>query len=242
MILGIGAPHLQRFTGTIAGSIAPIGTMAGLVSNTYTGTIAGTSAVTGAMTGNIANTFTGTMAGAIVPTGSMSGTFLQNLTGTLAFTIAPTGSLTGTSDDGTSYANPGGSGNRTATITMSGTANWAGTANTILDGAQGNGTWFGNGQSGITIIFDFGVGASKTISEFKWYQDMATSQGTWKIAGSNDGLTTTDIASGFTLGSSATTTVTVGGTVGYRYYHLIQTSGTTSSANYVREIEFKIKD
>lgn len=152
----------------------------------------------------------------------------------------------------TSYANPGGTGNRTSTITL--IQNGAFTifnntpANTIIDGdtASNGRQFFRNGLvlDGTTywVTFDFGAGHTPTITESKWYQQDATAQGTWQWQGSNDNSTWTNLGSTFALTSSATTISTTmsANTGSYRYYRMLGISGTTSFAPWVYQMEFKI--
>ncbi|QKC83269.1 hypothetical protein [Mesorhizobium sp. NZP2077] len=143
-----------------------------------------------------------------------------------------------------SYANSGGSGNRSSLITITTDATMAGSGGiaVMIDGAQTDSAWFASGQSGKYVKFDFGAGNYKAISEIKWYQDSAVSQGSWVLDGSNDDANWVPISDSFTLGTSATTTIPVAYNAGkgYRYYRLLQVSGTTSSSPYIREVEFKI--
>jgi hypothetical protein len=144
----------------------------------------------------------------------------------------------------TSYANPGGQGNRLALIGITTTATMAtDPINTILNGSMAATTWFNGGQSGREIKFDFwDLGGPKVLTEAKWYQTNGTSQGTWKWQGSNDNSSYTDIGGTFTLGSPATTVITTlsANTTPYRYYKLLQVSGSTSSSPDLAEIEFKL--
>lgn len=147
----------------------------------------------------------------------------------------------------TSYANAGGSGNRTSsipTLTQSGAnAPLASTANLsyLINGSVDNANWLANGVAdGQWLRFDFGT--SKVIDEIKWYQSTSAAQGTWKFQGSSDGSTWSDVGSSFALGGATTQTVTAisGNTSSYRYYRIIKVSGSTSAAPYSQEIEFKI--
>ncbi|HEX6825741.1 MAG TPA: hypothetical protein VF077_05425 [Nitrospiraceae bacterium] len=145
------------------------------------------------------------------------------------------------------YTNPGGSGNRTVTLTVTSSISFVGTGPTaLINGTQGNDTWFSAGQSGKDLTFNFGV--PRNIIEAKWYQDVVATHGDWKWQGSNDGMSWTDIGATFTLGSGAVgatpqTITTLSANVDFwRYYRMLQMSGTTSSAPYTREIEFNIDD
>lgn len=142
----------------------------------------------------------------------------------------------------TSYANTGGTGNRTATVTASSSfAAGASTPPAMVNGSQANEYWVTTQASG-AWTFDFGVGAAKYIDEIKWYQDIAVSQGTYTFEGSNDNSSYTTIATGLAIGGSATTTLsfTPAVTTLWRYFRLRLTSGSTSSSSFQREAEFKI--
>lgn len=145
----------------------------------------------------------------------------------------------------TSYSNPGGTGARSGIITLStggpaGGFGFGGTGdiNDLIDGTLNDETWFGNNETLKWIRFDFGT--AKVIDEFKWYQDNATSQGTWSWEGSNDGTSFTTIGASFTLGGAVICTVARTNSTAYRYYRLIETPGATSNSPFIREIEFKI--
>jgi hypothetical protein len=142
----------------------------------------------------------------------------------------------------TSYANPGGQGNRIAIIVISTTATVTnGGLNDLIDGTLGNVFAWAGAETTRQFVFDFGVGASKVIDEFTWSQHTVAAQGTWCFEGSNDGSSYTTFPETFVLGSSATQQVVpITNSTGYRYYRLRQTTGTTSGTAYIREITFKI--
>ncbi|TJW14472.1 MAG: hypothetical protein E5W82_10880 [Mesorhizobium sp.] len=143
-----------------------------------------------------------------------------------------------------SYTSSGGSGNRSSLITITTDATMLGSGGiaVLIDGAQTDSAWFMNGQTGKYVKFDFGAGNYKIISELKWYQNNTFSQNIWVLDGSNDDVNWVPITDSFELGTSATTTIALSynANKGYRYYRLLQVSGTTTSAPYLREIEFKI--
>lgn len=142
----------------------------------------------------------------------------------------------------TSYANTGGTGNRTSIITATTTLSWSGTFTNIINGnTTENNNWInGVAVSGTYIRFDFG--SSKTIDEIKWYQDNASRQGIWKLQGSPDASSWTDIGNNFYLGSVATQSIYFPtSSTAYRYWQLIGISGNGSSTVYQREVEFKIQ-
>jgi hypothetical protein len=145
-----------------------------------------------------------------------------------------------------SYANTGGTGNRTGiiTITINPATGPALIANPtlLLDGVTTSGNTFAQGSSGAGDYIRFDFGSAVTINEIKWYQSSSATDGTWKVQGSNDGSTFTDIGSSFTLGGSGTQTITAisANTTSYRYYQLIDVSGTLDGSTFFWETEFKI--
>lgn len=152
--------------------------------------------------------------------------------------------LDNTGSVSTSYTNTGGTGDRTGIITVTWTASYGtGTPTTLVNGnTSENVLYFANGvaASGKYILFDFGSG--KVIDEAKWYQSITDNNGVWQWEGSNDAMSWTAIGSSFTLGSSATQTITElsGNTTSYRYYRINGVSGTMSYSAWLYEIEFKI--
>lgn len=155
----------------------------------------------------------------------------------------------------TSYANYGGTGYRVGEPTISTTAvvgstSGVGSLPNHVDGLTGNNSnesWFWNGSQTLrTLTYDWGTGAQIVIDEFKWYQDTASTHGTWVLEGGDDTLTSwTQIGSSFTLGGAGTpftTTYPFTNSTAYRAYRLRQTAGSTSITPWLREIEFKIED
>lgn len=150
----------------------------------------------------------------------------------------------------TDYGNTGGTGDRTASITVTTTLNVAsGTASNLVDGGTGNNTTDSlavttAAAAGVYIRFDFGSGASKVIQEARWKQSSTDSHGTWKWQGSNNGSEWFDIGSSFTFGGATTQTMNQlsGNTTGYRYYQIVGVSGNYSQAPWYQEMEFKIAD
>lgn len=151
-----------------------------------------------------------------------------------------------------SYWNAGGMGDRTSSITVTTTATLGGgTINNLIDGGFATGNtdscWFNSGQTLREVKFDFGAGVQKIIDGFRWFQDTSATHGTWVFEGSNDDSTYTTIGSSFTLGTNTEGTNTYtffsgANSTAYRYYKLRQTSGTTASNPYLREIHFRIAD
>lgn len=148
------------------------------------------------------------------------------------------------------YANAGGTGDRTATVSVSvsSTALTTNTPSNLVNGAFGNNTtdsiafFPGVAAAGEWILFDFGKGAQRVITEAKWYQSNTSAHGTWKWQGSNDGDTWADIGAGFTLGGAATQVLTElsANEAAYRFYRLFGVSGNVSGSPYIQEVEFKI--
>ena len=136
-------------------------------------------------------------------------------------------------------------GDRTASIATSTTVGIAsGTISNLVDGViAANSTdavaFSAAGTSGLEIKFNFTTAI--LITEAKWYQDLTTSIGVWRWQGSQDGASWTNIGSSFTLGGSTTQTQTElnGNTTLFIYYRLLGVSGSTSSAEWNEEIQFK---
>lgn len=143
-----------------------------------------------------------------------------------------------------SYANPGGSGDRSGLITISqSTSGIVGGAGILINGnTAGNEGYFAWAHgAGYWIKFDFG--SAKVIDELKWYQSHLYEHGVWNLQGSNDDSSWTD-TNNFTLGSLSTTTSThaITGFSGFRYARLIIKSGNASQGPYIIEAEFQIDD
>jgi hypothetical protein len=150
-----------------------------------------------------------------------------------------------------SWYNSGGKGNRSAFITPSTTLSLtSGSIGNVIDGDYTNNSTHAisltSGQSAKEIKFDFGSGASIVIDTVVLWFDVTSvnTHGTWKLQGSNDNSSWTDIGSTFSLNDSNNLTTfakhTVTNTTGYRYYRLLQTAGTTNVSPNITEIEFRI--
>lgn len=148
-----------------------------------------------------------------------------------------------------SYWNPGARDYRVGLITVSSSLTITGGNDGLIEGIRDTGIFFANGQtvSGAYVRFDFdpgAIGIKKRITELNWYQSVGTSNGTWKLQGSDDASSWTDISSSdFTFNVGAGQTIDngiSGNTAYYRYYQLLGVSGTTSSFPSQLEIQFKI--
>ena len=76
----------------------------------------------------------------------------------------------------TSYSNAGGTGDRTATITLSTTFSTSGNTIKLLNGNTADSDPYFSSDAtpqGKYLRFDFGTGVSKLITGFKWYQDLS---------------------------------------------------------------------
>lgn len=168
-----------------------------------------------------------------------------NISGTGTISGSGTMFFAGTSSP--SYANIGGTGNRSGIIAVTGSfpsISVAGSVNELVNGTFGNTFGFNTNGSIVNAYyrFDFGAGNYKVVTEAKWYQHVSAAHGTWQWQGSNDGTSWTNIGGTFTLGSPATQTITTlsANTTGYRYYQMRGISGNSNNAAWQREIEFKI--
>jgi hypothetical protein len=157
----------------------------------------------------------------------------------------------GPSDPVTSYTNAGGSGDRTATITVS--SNIPPASGSALDNwvdgniADGAGSAFDPGfttalTDGDHFTYDFGAGVRKYINEWKIYSQGTPANGAWQIQGSNDNLNYATYAS-FTWDAAIQTVVMSGmPAAGHRYWRMRKngTPGGNYSNLWYREQEFKI--
>ena len=145
-----------------------------------------------------------------------------------------------------SYSNPGGMGDRTASITVSETMTYhfptGANGYTLVDGKKDQFALYFSAVdvTGKYIRFDFATW--KRITEALWSQDATQTHGTWKWQGSDNASSWTDIGASFTLGGSTAQTITTlsANILAYRYYQLIGVSGTASDSPWLREVEFKI--
>lgn len=144
----------------------------------------------------------------------------------------------------TDYSNTGGTGDRSAIITITTDASIGGgigIGRLINGDLTTQNTWLVNASIvGKEIKMDFGT--AKIITEIKWYQSTTDTHGTWKVQGSANGSSWTDIGSSFTLGGATTQTITTpsANTTAYRYYRLFGVSGAANAGPWIYQIEFKI--
>lgn len=144
----------------------------------------------------------------------------------------------------TSYANTGGTGNRTGVITATnlGTAFGLGSITSLIDGATGNSCYFTMGATGYVLNFDFL--SAKYIDEIRIKTNVGgTATGTWQMLGSNDNTNFVSVGAPFVWnGVPAGTTFPMvhASPAAYRYYQFTQISGTTTNTDYQLELEFKI--
>src|SRR6185312_12020502 len=156
-----------------------------------------------------------------------------------------------------SYANPGGTGDRTTSITVTAMGTAQGNSGDLITG--GTLDHFVNGNTADNVIFfnhvdfddleanqpwwiQFDFGSPAVINAAKYYQQTSTDQGIWKWQGSNDASAWTDIGSTFSLVTASTTTLTTlsANTTAYRYYRILAVSGSTSNGPFIYEFEFQI--
>jgi hypothetical protein len=144
------------------------------------------------------------------------------------------------------YGNTGGTGDRTASITItdSGSILAAGTTPVLVNGVLSENTiYFSSGRDvGTYLMFDFGVGHAKVITEAKFYQSGTDTHGNVQWSGSTDNSGYTAIGSSFSWGGVATQTMTElsANTTGYRYYRLTTTGACCNANPWIYEFEFKL--
>lgn len=157
----------------------------------------------------------------------------------------------------TAYSNPGGTGDRTADITVTSNMFGAGDPNLLVDGdvAANPGLTMIPGQSDGYIKFDFGSGADPIIDAFRYYirtHVHSLSMGVWEFDGSNDDSTWVNLSTAgpaalwfFTAGEEyAVACIEIAGfqnATGYRYIRMIQIKSVVPpSAPELIEFEFRI--
>jgi hypothetical protein len=145
----------------------------------------------------------------------------------------------------TSYSNTGGTGDRTASITLTQTSGLfnSGTLSVFVDGASANNNYIpsGTGFQGKSVTFDFGVGAAKVIDEIRLVMAGAEEQGTWQVSASNNGTDWTNLGGNVIWPRLATRVVSFFNLDGYRYYRMTGVSGTIVQ-NFMYEYQFRIDD
>lgn len=146
-----------------------------------------------------------------------------------------------------SYSNPGGTGDRTASITVTTSAGLlaSGVPSALVNGSFSNSVAFNvvSVTTSVFITFDFGLTAQKIINQARWTQSGSQAGGVWQWRGSQDGVTWISIGATFTLGGVTPPqlqTTLAGNSTPYRYYGLVGVSGTTSGGPFIQEVEFSI--
>lgn len=143
------------------------------------------------------------------------------------------------------YSNPGGSGDRSASIavTTAGFTFGGGSVQNLVNGNTADNSLYFSGGSGQTgyIQFDFGAGNAKYIDQFSFYQ-VASFAGTgpWSWSGSNDGVNFTTLLASFSLASGNPAVIDIPAhATAYRYFRL---SGNNAlfGGGYLNEINFRL--
>lgn len=145
----------------------------------------------------------------------------------------------------TSYANAGGTGDRTGSVTVTSSGFSGGTDSNFVDGATGSNSTDARDTAGaaatsLSIVFDFG--SAKYIDEARMKFSAAAAGGVfrWQCGDSGAGPWT-DCSADWTAGSS--TTVTSALTMeytGHRCLKVAGVSGTTSGSPWWTEAEFRV--
>lgn len=145
-----------------------------------------------------------------------------------------------------SYAHAQGSGDRTATITITSDMPTNGTFPPWINGdtaSDGQFSFTGGATPAVGRYFAFDFGAPRLITEAKRYQGGTTNSGVWQWQGSSDGSSWVNEGSTFTWGGSPTGAVmgdlSAANTL-YRHWQIVGISGNIVDSEWQREIEFKI--
>lgn len=140
----------------------------------------------------------------------------------------------------TSYDKAISSGNRSSLITVSATniSAGGGTPAGLVDGSDANNYWWTSASGNGTGFIKFQFTTAQVIDEFVLRQDTNDSHGVWRIEGSNDDSTWTQVGSDITLVAGPNKFGNPS-KVSYLYYRMRHMSGTRSSGPYLREILFR---
>ena len=134
--------------------------------------------------------------------------------------------IAATAGAATAYTNPGGKGDRTAIITMSGTTQFSSAMNGLINGVTTSGPTITNlADANKTIVFDFVT--DKKIDEITWYQKGSRGYGDWEFQRSTDGTTWVKLGTAV-MGGAPKVSYSVANTAVYRYYRLFQKDPTDS--------------
>lgn len=146
----------------------------------------------------------------------------------------------------TSYANSGGTGDRTSIITF--TSSKVPTVGALNDGIDGvttpasGFTFSDTNRVGADFTFDFG--SPKVIDEFKWYHEVfaGRTDGVYSWQGSNDDISYDDIKTNILFDTEPASPLieTVTNATPYRYYRLFGTTNAITNSIKTDEFEFKI--
>jgi hypothetical protein len=148
-----------------------------------------------------------------------------------------------------SYANSGGTGDRTALITVSENIGFiypsGSSASYLVNGIDPDAKQYLPDTAAVAGKYiQFVFGDLQLITEATWYQSFSNdSHGVWKWQGSILGSIWVDIGTSFTLGGAIGASVQTslsGNATGYKYYRLLGVSGYTNTNPYINEITFKI--
>jgi hypothetical protein len=146
-----------------------------------------------------------------------------------------------------SYANPGGSGNRTANITVSTTLTGgrvdvvANTVNGDFAASVFGGFWAGDqAAAGLEINWNLSSYGSKKIDRFKWHQGGSETHGVWQPQYSANGSTWINSGVTVTLGGATMTEYILASAAAGQWFRLLGVSGTFNSNPWITEVEFSI--
>jgi hypothetical protein len=150
-----------------------------------------------------------------------------------------------TYESSTSYSNTGGTGDRTASITVTDDSGIFanGSLSIFVNGADEDTNYVPNGTGFITKSFtlDFGSVTTKIIDEIRLKLASTNDQAAWQVSGSNDGSSFADLGGVAEFPRLTTSVISFFNLTGYRYYRLTGASGTVSQT-FWRELEFRIDD
>ena len=143
-------------------------------------------------------------------------------------------------------------GDRSGTYTLTksaGISNGGSTAlSNLVDGAvddDDTDSWYPtDGSNVLDEWIQIELDAAQKILEFRFNVSAACDLGSWKVQGSVDEATWTDVtpSTAFSAGGAGTITFSASAPAAYTYYRFLGLSGTTDDSAYIRELEWTEED
>lgn len=145
----------------------------------------------------------------------------------------------------TAYTNLYGSGNRELDIVVTSNMPIQGSLDNLVDGSftlNTAGSAYVANQFAVGKFFAFQFPVPVFIDEITYYQSNTTAMGNFKVQGSNDNVTWTDLSSSFPLGGATVKVIPLDlrdASTSYVHYRILGLDGGLNIDPYMQEFEFK---